>query len=84
MAHVARRSRSPPRLRPVAFRLILYQWFLHDNNLYHFERFPFMYFLSREVALQRLDELAVEIFIDMDMELREEPLIFSGEVESVL
>ena len=82
MAHVARRSRSPPRLRPVAFRLILDQMFLHNNNLYRFERFPFMYFLSREVAELVVDELVVELFRDMDMEDREQ-FTFTGQVEPI-
>ena len=82
MAQGARRSRSPPPLRPVAFRLILDQMFLYNNNLYRFERFPFMYFRSREVALQRLDELVVELFSDMDMEGHEQ-FTFRGQVEAI-
>ena len=85
MAHVERRrSRSRRRLRPVAFRLILDLQLLHNGTFYRIERYPFMYFRSKEVALQRLDELAMELWNDMDMELSEEPLFFSGKVESVL
>ena len=82
MAQGARRSRSPPPLRPVAFRLILVQMFLYNKKLYRFERFPFMYFRSKEVAEQQLDELVVELFDDMDMEDREQ-FTFRGQVEAI-
>ena len=41
-----------------------------------------MYFRSKEVAEQQLDELVVELFDDMDMEDREQ-FTFRGQIEDI-